>query len=197
MLQGPFLPSGGKGQPGPVHAAIPNPVRTAAADRRWDDPGKLTTGSGQTRRQAHRQGSRHADPLRADAGSAPPKSKAEINPVTRLHPAGVSTVYASTRMTAFHQPHRPPAPLTPNSGFQRIALYRFFIPPAADRDGTGVASNQAPSPMSASCNCNSMLHEQGDVAPSVYTLRSGLIKPKFDLPNGGQRAGAIRLRRRT
>jgi hypothetical protein len=42
-----------------------------------------------------------------------------------------------------------------------------------------------------------VLHEQGDVVPSVYTLRRRRIKFKVDLPNGGQRAGVIRLRRRT
>ena len=32
-----------------------------------------------------------------------------------------------------------------------------------------------------------MLYEEGAVAPSVYTLRSGLIKLKVDRPNGSQR----------
>lgn len=39
----------------------------------------------------YRQNSRHVDPLRTCAGSVPPKPKAEIYPVTRLHLAGVST----------------------------------------------------------------------------------------------------------
>ncbi|WP_310447753.1 Crp/Fnr family transcriptional regulator [Thiobacillus sp.] len=34
---------------------------------------------------------------------------------------------------------------------------------------------------------HAVLYEAGTVAPSVYTLRSGLIKLKVDLPNGGQR----------
>jgi CRP-like cAMP-binding protein len=34
---------------------------------------------------------------------------------------------------------------------------------------------------------NAVLYEQDAAAPSVYTLRSGLIKLKVDLPNGGQR----------
>lgn len=34
---------------------------------------------------------------------------------------------------------------------------------------------------------NAALYEQDAVAPSVYTLRSGLIKLRVDLPNGGQR----------
>jgi len=32
-----------------------------------------------------------------------------------------------------------------------------------------------------------VLYEEGTVAPYVYTVRSGLIKLKVDLPNGGQR----------
>lgn len=34
---------------------------------------------------------------------------------------------------------------------------------------------------------NAVLYEQDAAAPSVYTLRSGLIKLRVDLPNGGQR----------
>jgi CRP/FNR family transcriptional regulator len=34
---------------------------------------------------------------------------------------------------------------------------------------------------------NAMLFEEGKAAPSVYTLRSGFIKLKVGLPNGGQR----------
>lgn len=34
---------------------------------------------------------------------------------------------------------------------------------------------------------HAVLYEEGTAAPSVYTLRSGLIKLKVDLPNGGQR----------
>lgn len=34
---------------------------------------------------------------------------------------------------------------------------------------------------------NALLFEEGTAAPSIYTLRSGLIKLKVDLPNGGQR----------
>jgi CRP-like cAMP-binding protein len=34
---------------------------------------------------------------------------------------------------------------------------------------------------------NAVLYEQDAAAPSVYTLRSGLIKLAVDLPNGGQR----------
>ena len=34
---------------------------------------------------------------------------------------------------------------------------------------------------------NAVLYEQDAAAPSVYTLRHGLIKLKVDLPNGGQR----------
>ncbi|MDP1928007.1 MAG: Crp/Fnr family transcriptional regulator [Thiobacillus sp.] len=40
---------------------------------------------------------------------------------------------------------------------------------------------------------HAVLYEEGTVAPSVYTLRSGLIKLKVDLPNGGQRS--VRLLR--
>jgi CRP/FNR family transcriptional regulator len=34
---------------------------------------------------------------------------------------------------------------------------------------------------------HAVLYEEGAAAPSVYTVRSGLIKLKVDLPNGGQR----------
>jgi CRP/FNR family transcriptional regulator len=34
---------------------------------------------------------------------------------------------------------------------------------------------------------HAVLYEEGTAAPSVYTVRSGLIKLKVDLPNGGQR----------
>lgn len=34
---------------------------------------------------------------------------------------------------------------------------------------------------------HAVLYEKDTVAPSVYTVRSGLIKLKIDLPNGGQR----------
>lgn len=34
---------------------------------------------------------------------------------------------------------------------------------------------------------HAVLYEQGAAAPSVYTLRSGLIKLQVDLPNGGRR----------
>jgi CRP-like cAMP-binding protein len=34
---------------------------------------------------------------------------------------------------------------------------------------------------------HAVLYEEGAAAPCVYTLRSGLIKLKLDLPNGGQR----------
>lgn len=34
---------------------------------------------------------------------------------------------------------------------------------------------------------HAVLYEQGAAAPYVYTIRSGLIKLKVDLPNGGQR----------
>jgi len=34
---------------------------------------------------------------------------------------------------------------------------------------------------------NAVLYEQDAAAPSIYTLRHGLIKLKVDLPNGGQR----------
>lgn len=34
---------------------------------------------------------------------------------------------------------------------------------------------------------HAVLYEEGAMAPSVYTVRSGLIKLKVDLPNGGQR----------
>jgi len=34
---------------------------------------------------------------------------------------------------------------------------------------------------------HAVLYKEGMAAPSVYTLRSGLIKLKVDLPNGGQR----------
>ena len=34
---------------------------------------------------------------------------------------------------------------------------------------------------------HAVLYEQGAAAPSVFTLRHGLIKLKVDLPNGGQR----------
>ncbi|WP_324779310.1 Crp/Fnr family transcriptional regulator [Thiobacillus sedimenti] len=34
---------------------------------------------------------------------------------------------------------------------------------------------------------SAVLYEQGAAAPSVYTLRSGILKLRIDLPNGGQR----------
>lgn len=34
---------------------------------------------------------------------------------------------------------------------------------------------------------HAVLYEQGDASPSVFTVRSGVIKLKVDLPNGGQR----------
>jgi CRP-like cAMP-binding protein len=34
---------------------------------------------------------------------------------------------------------------------------------------------------------HAVLYEEGTAAPSVYTLRSGCLKLKVDLPNGGQR----------
>jgi len=34
---------------------------------------------------------------------------------------------------------------------------------------------------------NATLYDQGNDAPSLYTVRSGLLKLKVDLPNGGQR----------
>lgn len=34
---------------------------------------------------------------------------------------------------------------------------------------------------------SAVLYEQGATAPSVYTLRSGILKLRIDLPNGGQR----------
>jgi hypothetical protein len=45
----------------------------------------------------------------------------------------VCRLLASTRMTVFHQPYRPPASLTPNRDLQRFALLRFLHRAAAAR----------------------------------------------------------------
>lgn len=98
----------------------------------------------------HRQDSRHADPLRAGAGSAPPKSRDEINPVARLCLAGVSMFAISTQMTVFRQPvlrlHCSPQTRI----FNALLYIDFSHHAAADRDGTGDASNQAP-PLTNEC----------------------------------------------
>jgi len=74
------------------------------------------------------------DPRRLNRKPESTLSLASTWPVCRL-------LASSTRMTVFHLPYRPPASLTPNRDFQRIALLRLLHRAAAARDGTGVAKH--------------------------------------------------------